>query len=75
MQVKSQGHSPMIGPGVVGSLVNVPEVNVGVVNQRPVSQLPLSGAAPFATDPSNLSSSDAGSRQHTQCASAAQSSE
>lgn len=68
MQVKPQGHSPIIGPGVIGSLVNVPEHGVGVVSQRPVAQMPLSGAAPFATDPSNVSSSDAGGRQHTQCA-------
>jgi hypothetical protein len=57
----------MIGPGVVGAMANIPEQGVGVV-PAPVAQMPLSGAEPFATDPSQLRQSD-GNMQRTQCVS------
>jgi hypothetical protein len=46
----------MIGPGVVGAVASIPEEGVGIAS-TPVAQLPLSGAEPFATDPSQLRSS------------------
>eukprot|EP01025_Chloroclados_australasicus_P035420 TRINITY_DN3606_c0_g1_i1.p1 TRINITY_DN3606_c0_g1~~TRINITY_DN3606_c0_g1_i1.p1 ORF type:complete len:288 (-),score=16.81 TRINITY_DN3606_c0_g1_i1:276-1139(-) len=66
MNPKETKHSPAIGPGCAGPSINVPQAESIVRPHRPQAQLPLSGAEPFATNPSDLAMAGAEPRKHTQ---------
>lgn len=62
MLPRPTSHSKALGPGVAGPELAVATSAVLAAPPVPSAQAPLSGAAPFAVDPSGLN----GSRQHTQ---------
>lgn len=58
-------HSLAIGPGCIPSWVNIDQHAPVYTVHSKHAQVPLSGAEPFATDPSDLAA-DAAPRKHTQ---------